>query len=300
MGLRHQTADELHVVGHVHRREIRAEQEPAPVVHVGDPAPELADVLALFVKVPAQIRHALQQAGQVGAHVGIFLQHCRRVRQKGVAEVAHDELHVRPVGGHLVQRQGVAVFELGPGARGLAHVDGHRLAVFPGQLITGRVHRIGNILIVVARIELDAHAPGLLQVFLHQRHGLRRVGVFRETPAVQPDAVAHPGVVAVALHVQRPVAHHHAVDDVQLLPAAQQLRLAAVVAHLPEPLLHIGAVREQVKVRVYDLHGVSSHVKSVFFGGPSRRFFTTAIIVLTNGKNKARSPGFAVENRKIV
>ena len=96
-----QAADELHIVCHVHPGKIRAKQEAAPVLHVLHPAPQLVHIGPLAGKISVQGHRAVQQAGQIGADVGVFLQHCCRVRQEGVAEVAHDELHVRPVGGHL-------------------------------------------------------------------------------------------------------------------------------------------------------------------------------------------------------
>ena len=115
----------------------------------------------------------------------------------------------------------MAVLELARGPGGLPHVDSHRLMIGPGQLVNGRVHGIGDILVIVAGIELDAHTRGAAEGLLHQPGGLVGTQLLQQHMAVQADAVAHGGGIAVVVRLQAAVAHNHARDDIQPAPAGE-------------------------------------------------------------------------------
>ena len=170
--------------------------------------------------------------------------------------MAHDEHGVRVVGCHLIQGQGMAVFQMGPGKGRQPHVDGHGLSVPGRQAVDGLIHRVRQGDPVVAGVELHPAAALPPQILLHP------VGEVSDHPAavlqqaaVQPHAVVEQVCrVVVVCRVQGVVAHHHPVDDAQLPVDLPQVLGAVVMAHLPGHLLPL-IVGEQVQVGVNDLHG---------------------------------------------
>ena len=94
------------------------------------------------------------------------------------------------VRGHLVQRQGVAVFEMSGGGRSKAHVNRHRLAVPSRQGIDRFIQWVPQPGFVIARVELDAAAGGACQIFLNPlRQMCGRGAALPEKGAVQPYTV---------------------------------------------------------------------------------------------------------------
>ena len=72
--------------------------------------------------------------------------------------MAHDKSRLRVVGGHLVQGEGVAIFQVGPGEGGQTHVDGHRLIIPGGQVIDGLIAVVRQPDAVIAGVELHPAA----------------------------------------------------------------------------------------------------------------------------------------------
>ena len=75
--------------------------------------------------------------------------------------------------------------------------------------------------------------------------------------AVQSHAVVEQVGGIAALDVQAVIAHHHAVDDVQLPVDLPQVADGAVVAHLAGHFLS-GVLGKQMQMGVNDLHACSS------------------------------------------
>lgn len=68
------------VLQQVDSGEVRAEQKAVVVVHIGNPGLELRQITCLLQIVLCSIEGPLQKPRQVGADIGIFLQHRRGVR----------------------------------------------------------------------------------------------------------------------------------------------------------------------------------------------------------------------------
>ena len=162
------------------------------------------------------------------------------------------------VGGHLIQRQGVTILQMGPGVGGQSHVDGHRLVVPGGQLIDRLIQRIGQPDFIISGIKLHAAAVVPLQVLLYPL-GQVRDGLLTpfEQKAVQTHAVVEQtcGIVMIVCF-QTAVAHDHAVNHVQLSVNLPQMFNAVVVPHPLGRLLRPVLIRgKQVQMGVNDLHG---------------------------------------------
>ena len=192
--------------------------------------------------------------------------------------MAHDELGIRMVCRHLIQGQGVAVFQMGPGEGGQPHVNGHRLTVTGCQAVDGLVHGVRQSDLVVPGVQLHAAAVVPPQVRLHPVRQVRdHPAPVLQQAAVQAHAVVEQvcGVV-VPPELQTVISHHHAVGNVQFSIDLPQMVYVVVMAHLPGHLL--GRIfRKQVQVGVDDLHTRSSPSSSPRYPA-ERRFFNTAII----------------------
>ena len=86
--------------------------------------------------------------------------------------MAHDEPDVRMRYGHLIQGQGMAVFQKCVGTGSLAHMDGNRFTVRLCQLIDRLISGVADINGAVARIELDACAGIPLQMLFYHIVGV--------------------------------------------------------------------------------------------------------------------------------
>ena len=161
------------------------------------------------------------------------------------------------VRGHLVQRQGVAVFEMSGGGRSKAHVNRHRLAVPSRQGIDRFIQWVPQPGFVIARVELDAAAGGACQIFLNPlRQMCGRGAALPEKGAVQPYTVVKEiGRVIVVCGPQAAVAHDHAVDNPQVPVRLPQVRGGIMVPHRLRHLLELGLVLwKQVQMGVNDFH----------------------------------------------
>ena len=256
MPLRHQPLDKPDIFLQVDDGPVGPVQDIVPLADGGEPGGQQAGVPALDLEVGLQIHPSLQQSGQVGGHVGIFLHHRGGALQEGVAEVAHDKAGAGVVRRHLVQGEGVAVLQMGPREGGQPHVDRHRLVVPGGQLVDGPVDGVGQPDPVIAGIELYPAAALPLQILLHP---LRQVGndplPALHQGAVQADAVVEQvRRVVVIGGVQAPVAHDHPVDHVQLAVDLPQMLSAVLVPYRLGHGVSAGGGLEQVEMGVDNFH----------------------------------------------
>ena len=133
--------------------------------------------------------------------------------------MTHDELYLRIFHCRLIQRQRMAVFQHRLIRRCLPHMDSNRLIILLRQPIKRLHDRIGDIEMVIARIELDPHAGWTAQIGFDQLH-LFFHGLRIKNEPIQPNAIPQEIRVIMRFRLQRPIAHDNTVFN-----AARFIRL---------------------------------------------------------------------------
>ena len=212
MTLGHDPADEPDIQGDIDERPVGAIHDPVPGARISKPCFELLHITGLFLKKPVKVKAAFKKTGEVSADIGIFADDSSGVGQPRIAEVAHDDPHVRIAGGGLVDRERVAVSEKSAGAGSGAGVNGDRTAVSACKLKKRGVHRIADISMGISDIEFKADASAAFQLFLGEEKGLLCF-VGSELIRIDARAPAQKGREIAAVFRELSVSHHDRMDD---------------------------------------------------------------------------------------
>ena len=221
--------DDVDVVFVIRKGPVGAEHVAAVVFRVGDPGAQGLHIALLALQILGNVKSALQQAGEVGRHVGILFDDRCGVHQEGIAQMAHDELHSRVKDCGLVQGHGVAVAEKSAGHGSLAGVHGDGLVIVLRQLIDRVKPCVGDVDRLVAGIELDADTGRLLQILLDVVEGFAVV-FLSQLIGLDADTVAQKTREFIVLGPKAVITHDDAAGDIQVGIGFPEMLLGILVA----------------------------------------------------------------------
>lgn len=253
MALGNQAGNKVDIFGHIDQRPIGAVHQTVEGVGITQPCTQMLCIAAVFGEQGIDIMETtVENARKIGADIGILIKNCSSINDPGVAVVAEDKGGLGKISSHFIDDQRMAVFEVRACIGCCAGVDGNRLAILGRKVVQGMVEGLGDVMAVIAGIELDAGAFGAAQMVFHMSKGAGK-GFCGKMAAVESNTVPQEVGVVVGL-VGAIIAHDDGIFDAEFGEDLAQMGLAVFMAGSQRKGIKAGAGFE-MNVGVNDFQG---------------------------------------------
>ncbi|MNI49134.1 hypothetical protein D3C73_1037310 [compost metagenome] len=154
----------------VNRDERPVGTEDKPIIFLGEhnrPAEMIS--IRLFLQQPVHLGMITDDpARQIGIQVRILLQQCRRIHDPGITQVAEHEGDVPVLQKCLFHRERMRIFKQASVGVGQPAMDNYRQLILCSQLVHRIIYLVPDVIVIIARIQLDADNMVLLQRFFER------------------------------------------------------------------------------------------------------------------------------------